>query len=191
MDGRSTIPSETRQAGIVIRSPQATVSFEDRLTPQEVQMTEVLRILRDQGAAISEMAASLTTEPPEQQRLYPRLHEGNGRQGFASTERQSEQNSRVVPEQRHTEVRDEGDQFDKQSQDQQGRRDRHLGQQRGDEGQVVYVTALAPVEQIATTKIKQQHPDRGQRDWSQGQRSKFQNSEDGDFKQIGQNFTIV
>ncbi|KAK9123779.1 hypothetical protein Sjap_013381 [Stephania japonica] len=77
MDGRSAIPSETRQAGIVIRSPQATVSLEDRLTAQEVQMTEVLRILRDQGTAISEMAASLTTEPSERQRLYPRLHEGN------------------------------------------------------------------------------------------------------------------
>ncbi|KAK9116544.1 hypothetical protein Sjap_015491 [Stephania japonica] len=38
MDGRSTIPSETRQAGIVIRSPQAT----------------------DQGAVISKMVASLT-----------------------------------------------------------------------------------------------------------------------------------
>ncbi|KAK9137478.1 hypothetical protein Sjap_008072 [Stephania japonica] len=38
---------------------------------------------------------------------------------------------------RHTEVRDEGDQFDKQRQDQQGRQDRHLGQQRGDEGHVV------------------------------------------------------
>ncbi|KAK9109336.1 hypothetical protein Sjap_017396 [Stephania japonica] len=42
MDGRSTIPSETRQDGIVIRTPQATVSLEDRLTAQEVQMTEVL-----------------------------------------------------------------------------------------------------------------------------------------------------
>ncbi|KAK9097365.1 hypothetical protein Sjap_022862 [Stephania japonica] len=113
MDGRSTIPVETRQAGIVIRSPQATLSIEDRLTAQEVQMTEVLRILRDQGAAISEMVASLTTEPPERQRLYPRLHEGNGRQGFASTERPAGQSSGAVPEQRHTEVRDEGDQFDR------------------------------------------------------------------------------
>ncbi|KAK9090645.1 hypothetical protein Sjap_023822 [Stephania japonica] len=59
------------------------------------------------------MAASLTTEPPERQRLYPRLHEGNGRQGFASTERQAGQSSGVVPEQTHTEVRDEGDQFDR------------------------------------------------------------------------------
>ncbi|KAK9123335.1 hypothetical protein Sjap_012937 [Stephania japonica] len=72
-------------AAIRARSPQATVSLEDRLTAQEVQMTEVLQILRDHGAAISEMAASLTTEPPERQRLYPRLHEGNDRQGFAST----------------------------------------------------------------------------------------------------------
>ncbi|KAK9116250.1 hypothetical protein Sjap_015197 [Stephania japonica] len=110
MDGRSTIPSETRQAGIVIRSPQATVSLEDRLTAQEVQMTEVLRILRDQGAAISEMAASLTTEPSERQRLYPRLYEGNDRQGFASTKRQAGQSFGArVPQQRHTEVRDEGD----------------------------------------------------------------------------------
>ncbi|KAK9091783.1 hypothetical protein Sjap_024960 [Stephania japonica] len=147
MDGRSTIPVETRQAGIVIRSPQATLSIEDRLTAQEVQMTEVLRILRDQGAAISEMVASLTTEPPERQRLYPRLHEGNGRQGFASTERQAGQSSGAVPEQRHTEVRDEGDQFDRQRQDRQDQRDRHLGQQRGDEGQVVYITAPAPAEQ--------------------------------------------
>ncbi|KAK9090690.1 hypothetical protein Sjap_023867 [Stephania japonica] len=91
MDGRSTIPSEARQAGIVIRSPQATVSLEDRLTAQEVQMTEVLRILRDHDAAISEMAASLTTEPPERQRLYPRLHEGNDRQGFASTKRRADE----------------------------------------------------------------------------------------------------
>ncbi|KAK9155023.1 hypothetical protein Sjap_002503 [Stephania japonica] len=89
MDGRSTLPSETRQAGIVIRSPQATVSLEDRLTAQEVQMTEVLRILRDHGAAISEMAASLTIEPPERQRLYQRLHEGNDRRGFASTKRRA------------------------------------------------------------------------------------------------------
>ncbi|KAK9081137.1 hypothetical protein Sjap_026568 [Stephania japonica] len=130
--------------GIVIRSPQATVSLEDRLTAQEVQMTEVLRILRDQGAAISEMAASLTTEPSERQRLYPRLHEGNGRQGFASTERQAGQSFGAVPQQRHTEVRDEGDQFDRQRQDQQGRQDRHPGQQRGDEGHVVYATAPAP-----------------------------------------------
>ncbi|KAK9137266.1 hypothetical protein Sjap_007860 [Stephania japonica] len=106
MDGRSTIPSETRQACIVIRSPQATVSLEDPLTAQEVQMIEVLRILRDQGAAISEMAASLTTEPSERQRLYPRLHERNDRQGFASTKRQAGQSSRAVPEQWHTEVRD-------------------------------------------------------------------------------------
>ncbi|KAK9096699.1 hypothetical protein Sjap_022196 [Stephania japonica] len=98
MDGWSTIPSETRQAGIVIRSPQATVSFEDRLTAQEVQMIEVLRILRDQGAAISEMAVSLTTELPERQRLYPMLHEGNDRQGFASTKRQAGQSSGAVPE---------------------------------------------------------------------------------------------
>ncbi|KAK9117331.1 hypothetical protein Sjap_016278 [Stephania japonica] len=138
MDGRSTIPSETRQAGIVIRSPQATVSLEDRLTAQEVQMTEVLRILRDQGAAISEMAASLTTEPSERQRLYPRLYEGNDRQGFASTKRQAGQSFGAVPQQRHTEVRDEGDQFDRQRQDQQGRQDRHPGQERGDEGHVVH-----------------------------------------------------
>ncbi|KAK9155302.1 hypothetical protein Sjap_002782 [Stephania japonica] len=131
--------------GIVIRSPQATVSLEDRLTAQEVQMTEVLRILRDQGAAISEMAASLTTEPSERQRLYPRLYEGNDRQGFASTKRQAGQSFGAVPQQRHTEVRDEGDQFDRQRQDQQGRQDRHPGQQRGDEGHVVYATAPAPV----------------------------------------------
>ncbi|KAK9110696.1 hypothetical protein Sjap_018756 [Stephania japonica] len=47
-----------------------------------------------------------------------------------------------VHSERHTEVRDEGDQFDRQRQDQQGRRDRHPGQQRGDEGHVVY--AIAP-----------------------------------------------
>ncbi|KAK9116678.1 hypothetical protein Sjap_015625 [Stephania japonica] len=109
MDGRSTIPSETRQAGIVIRSPQATVSLEDRLTAQEVQMTKVLRILRDQGAAISEMAASLTTEPSER-RLYPRLYEGNDRQGFASTKRQAGQSFGASTE-RGTPVRDEGDQL--------------------------------------------------------------------------------
>ncbi|KAK9103196.1 hypothetical protein Sjap_020450 [Stephania japonica] len=44
MDGRSTIPSETRQAGIVIRSPQATVSLEDRLTDPEVRMTKYSNI---------------------------------------------------------------------------------------------------------------------------------------------------
>ncbi|KAK9097179.1 hypothetical protein Sjap_022676 [Stephania japonica] len=109
MDGRSTIPLETRQAGIVIRSPQATVSLEDRLTAQEVQMTEVLRILRDHGAAISEMAALLTTEPPEQQRLYPRLHEGNDRPGFASTKRRATRVTERTESERHTEVRDEGD----------------------------------------------------------------------------------
>ncbi|KAK9115655.1 hypothetical protein Sjap_014602 [Stephania japonica] len=63
MDGRSTIPSRDETSGIVIRSPQATVSLEDRLTAQEVRMMKYSRILRDQGAAIFEMVASLTTEP--------------------------------------------------------------------------------------------------------------------------------
>ncbi|KAK9123778.1 hypothetical protein Sjap_013380 [Stephania japonica] len=54
MDGRSTIPSETRQAGIVIRSPQATVSLEDRLTDPEVRMTKYSNIT-GLGAAISKM----------------------------------------------------------------------------------------------------------------------------------------
>ncbi|KAK9109797.1 hypothetical protein Sjap_017857 [Stephania japonica] len=83
------------------------------------------------------MAALLTTEPLERQRLYPMLHEGNDRQGFASTKRQAGQSSGAVQEQRHTGVRDEGDQFDRRRQDQQGRRDRHPGQQRGDEGHVM------------------------------------------------------
>ncbi|KAK9155250.1 hypothetical protein Sjap_002730 [Stephania japonica] len=75
------------------RSSQATVSLEDRLTTQEAQMTEVLQILQDQGIAISAMAASLTAEPPERQRPYPRLHEINGRQGFTSVKRQTRQSS--------------------------------------------------------------------------------------------------
>ncbi|KAK9154405.1 hypothetical protein Sjap_001885 [Stephania japonica] len=121
MDGRSTIPRETRQAALLLG----------------------VRKLRARN--FEKSFASLTTEPSERQRLYPRLYEGNDRQGFASTKRQAGQSFGAVPQQRHTEVRDEGDQFDRQRQDQQGRQDRHPGQQRGDEGHVVYATAPAPV----------------------------------------------
>ncbi|KAK9109994.1 hypothetical protein Sjap_018054 [Stephania japonica] len=68
MDGQSATPLEMRQTSMVIKSSQAT----------------------DQGVAISIIVASFTAEPPERQRPYPRLHEKDGRQGFMSTERQTE-----------------------------------------------------------------------------------------------------
>ncbi|KAK9108884.1 hypothetical protein Sjap_016944 [Stephania japonica] len=88
MDGQSSTPPKIRQTGVVIRILQATVSLEDRLTAKEAHMTRVLRILWDQGVAISVMAASLIDEPPERQQPYPRLHERDSQQGFMSAKRQ-------------------------------------------------------------------------------------------------------
>ncbi|KAK9117758.1 hypothetical protein Sjap_016705 [Stephania japonica] len=101
MDGRSTIPSETRQAGIVIRSPQATVSLEDRLTTQEVRMTKYSNITGP-GRRNFEMFASLTTEPSERQRLYPRLYEGNDRRGICEYQEAGGRVLERVPRERHT-----------------------------------------------------------------------------------------
>ncbi|KAK9138713.1 hypothetical protein Sjap_009307 [Stephania japonica] len=91
MDGRSTIPSrDETSSALLLGVRKLRVSLEDRLTTPEVRMTKYSNITGP-GRRNFEMAASLTTEPSERQRLYPRLYEGNDRQGFASTKRQAGQ----------------------------------------------------------------------------------------------------
>ncbi|KAK9123053.1 hypothetical protein Sjap_012655 [Stephania japonica] len=134
MDGL-LYPRETRQAGIVIRSPQATVSLEDRLTTRSSDDEEVLEYYGT-GRRNFEMAASLTTEPSSDNDFTRGYMREMIDEGFASTKRRAGEFWSKHHAQRHTEVRDEETGCDTRR-DQQGRQDRHPGRERGDEGHVV------------------------------------------------------
>ncbi|KAK9096234.1 hypothetical protein Sjap_021731 [Stephania japonica] len=165
MDGRSTIPLERRDKfGIVIRSPQATVSLEDRLTTQEVRMTKVLeyygtraprfrngRITHDRAIG-DDFTGGYMREMIDE--------------GFASTKsggRVLERDCRA----RYTEVRDEGDRFVRRETINRVDGIGIQGDERGDEGHVVYIRTRF-VEQHERQRKIRRRPDRGRRRLSRG-----------------------
>ncbi|KAK9136233.1 hypothetical protein Syun_015563 [Stephania yunnanensis] len=74
MDGQSGTPVETGQTSDAVREVSITTSVEDRLSAQETQMTEILRLLREQTvvlAALTSAREPVAVTIPERTAVVP------------------------------------------------------------------------------------------------------------------------
>ncbi|KAK9142676.1 hypothetical protein Syun_012076 [Stephania yunnanensis] len=74
MDGQSGTPVETGQTNDAVRDVSITTSVEDRLSAQETQITEILRILREQTvvlAALTSAREPVAVTIPERTAVVP------------------------------------------------------------------------------------------------------------------------
>ncbi|KAK9163878.1 hypothetical protein Syun_004780 [Stephania yunnanensis] len=91
MDGQSGVPLETVQTSVTTGDVPVTMGMEERLSAQEAQMAEVLRLLREQTVTLTALTSArepMTVTIPRGNavdRWYP-AHQDTGIVGEATTE---------------------------------------------------------------------------------------------------------